>query len=127
MEPILYIIIGIVTGAALGWLLAKATGASAIQAKKEAAQLKYSELEKEFIGYRATVTSQLSTATDRIHAQTEEITDLKRTIYADKGELTALNNQVSTAHADLRAAHNTLRDKEIAIGWVKKYKTSKSR
>lgn len=115
MEFILYIIIGIIIGAALGWLLAKAGSASAIQAKKEAAQLKYSELEKELVGYRATTTSQLSTLTDKIHAKAEEIADLKQTLYADKAELAALNNQLSNAQAEVRAAHTALREKNIAI------------
>lgn len=115
MEFILYIIIGIIIGAALGWLLAKSGSASALQAKKEAAQLKYSELEKELVGYRATATSQLSTLTDRIHAKAEEIAELKQTLYADKAELAALNNQLSTAQAEVRAAHTALREKNIAI------------
>lgn len=115
MELILYIIIGIIIGAALGWLLAKSGSASALQAKKEAAQLKYSELEKELVGYRATATSELSTLTDRIHAKAEEIAELKQTLYADKAELATLNNQLSTAHAELRATHTALREKNIAI------------
>lgn len=115
MEIILYIAIGIIIGAVVGWLLAKSKTASAIQAERDTAQLKYSELEKEFIGYKATATSQLKTATENIDAKNIEIAGLKQAIEANAKELSTLNNQVSTANADLRAANQTVLDKIKAI------------
>lgn len=50
MELILYIAISMLIGVVLGWLLTKAKTASAIQAEKDAAQQKFNELEKEFVG-----------------------------------------------------------------------------
>ena len=119
MENILNIAIGIAVGAVVGWLLAKAKVASAIQAEKDAAQLKYSELEKEFVGYKATTTSQLKSVTDIVEAKTEEITGLNQTIEAKVKEIAALNSQVSTANADLRAANRTLLDKNETIEGIK--------
>jgi len=115
MEIILYIVIGILIGAVLGWLLAKGKSASTIQAEKEAAQLKYTELEKEFVGYKATTTSQLNTATDNVETKTSEIAGLKQTIEANAKEIYSLNNQISTANADLRAANQTILEKNTAI------------
>lgn len=115
MELILYIAIGIAIGAFVGWLFVKAKITSAIQAEKDAAQQKYSELEKEFVGYKASVTTQLKTATDNIDAKATEIAGLKQTIEANAKELSALNNQVSIANADLRAANQTILDKNAAI------------
>ena len=115
MEIIEYIAIGIIIGTVVGWLLAKAKTASAIQAGKDEAQLKYSGLEKEFVGYKATATSQLNTATDNLTAKSKEIADLKQTIEANAKDFTALNSQVSTANADLRAANNTILDKNATI------------
>lgn len=115
MEIILYIAIGIIIGAVVGWLLAKAKTASAIQTEKEAAQLKYTELEKEFVGYKATTSSRLNAATDNVEAKTSEIAGLKQTIEANAKEIYSLNNQVSTANADLRAANQTILDKNTAI------------
>ena len=115
MVIILYIAIGIIIGAVVGWLLVKAKTASAIQIEKDAAQLKYSELEKEFVGYKATATSQLSTATDNLTAKSAAIADLKQTIEANAKEIAVLNGQVSTANADLRAANKTILDKNAAI------------
>jgi uncharacterized membrane-anchored protein YhcB (DUF1043 family) len=69
MELILYIAIGIIIGVIIGWLLASAKTTSATQAEKDAAQQKYNELEKELVGYKATVTSQLKTATENFEAK----------------------------------------------------------
>jgi len=120
MENILNIAIGIAVGAVVGWLLAKAKVASAIQAEKDAAQLKYSELEKEFVGYKATTISQLNSATDIVEAKTAEITGLKQIIDANAKEVAVLNNQVSNADADLRAVDITLLDKNETILGIKK-------
>ncbi len=115
MEIILYVVIGILIGVVVGWLLAKSKTASAIQVEKDTAQLKYSDLEKEFVGYKATTTSQLKTATDNLEAKNIEIVGLKQTIEANSKELSTRNNQVSTANADLRAANQTVLDKIKAI------------
>lgn len=115
MEIGLYIVIGILIGAVVGWLLAKSKTASAIQAEKDTAQLKYSELEKEFVGYKATNASQLKTATENLDAKNTEIASLKQAIETNAKELSTLNNQVSTAKADLRAANQTVLDKIKAI------------
>lgn len=120
MENILNIAIGIAVGAVVGWLLAKAKVASAIQAEKDAAQLKYSELEKEFVGYKATTTSQLNTVTANLDAKSSEIAGLNQTIDAKVNEIFSLNNQVSNANADLRAVDITLLDKNETILGIKK-------
>ena len=119
MENILNIAIGIAVGAVVGWLLAKAKVASAIQAEKDAAQLKYSELEKEFVGYKATTISQLNSAKDIVEAKTAEITGLKQIIDANAKEVAVLNSEVSKANADLRAADRTLLDKNETILGIK--------
>ena len=57
---------------------------------------------------RQHVTSQLQTATENLDARLKEIAGLKQTIQADALELSNLNNQLSTANADLRAANQTI-------------------
>lgn len=115
MEIILYIAIGIFIGSVVGWLFAKAKTTSAIHAEKDAAQQKYSELEKDFVGYKATATSQLQTANENLDTRLKEIAGLKQTIQANTLEVCSLNNQVSTALADLRAANQTIVDKNAAL------------
>jgi DNA recombination protein RmuC len=115
MELILYIVIGILIGAVVGWLIAKAKTISAIQLEKDAAQQKFSELEKEIVGYKATVTSQLQMANENLDSNLKEIAELKQTIKADALTLNNFNNQLSTANADLRAANQTLLDKNASL------------
>ncbi len=119
MEIILYMAIGIIIGAIVGWLFAKAKITSAIQAEKDAAQQKYSELEKDFVGYKATAISQLQTANENLDVRLKEIAGLKQTILADALQLSSLNNQVSTANADLRAANQTIVDKNASLDAAK--------
>jgi DNA recombination protein RmuC len=119
MEVILYIAIGIMIGTAVGWLIVKAKTTTAMQVEKEAAQQKFSVIEKEFVGYKATSTSQLQTANENLDAKLKEIAGLKHTIQADAIELTTLNNQLSTANANLRAANQTLLDKNAALETLK--------
>jgi DNA recombination protein RmuC len=119
MEVILYIAIGILIGAVVGWLIAKAKTTSAMQVEKDAAQQKFVDLEKEFVGYKATVTSQLQTATENLDTRLKEIAGLKQTIQADALELNNLNNQLSTSNADLRAANQTILDKNAALEAIK--------
>ncbi|MGE5355621.1 MAG: DNA recombination protein RmuC [Deltaproteobacteria bacterium] len=119
MEQIIYVAAGIFIGAILGWLIAKAITTPVIQAEKDAAQQKYSELEKEFVGYKATSTSQMQTANKNLDARLNEIAGLKQTNQADAIELSRLNNQLSIANADLRAANQTILDKNAASDALK--------
>jgi len=116
---LIYIVIGIIIGAVVGWLFAKAKTTSTIQVEKDTAQQKFVELEKEFVGYKATVTSQLQTATENVDTRLKEITGLKQTIQADALQLNNLNNQLSTSNADLRAANQTILDKNAALEAIK--------
>ncbi len=119
MEIVLYIAIGILIGAVVVWLIAKAKTTTAMQLEKDTAQQKFVELEKEFVGYKATATSQLQMTNDNVEARLIEIAGLKQTIQADALELNTLNNQLSTANADLRAANQTILDKNAAIEAIK--------
>ena len=119
MEAILYIAIGILIGAVVGWLIAKAKTTSAMQGEKDAAQQKFVDLEKEFIGYKATATSQLQTANENVEAWLIEIAGLKQISQTNALEINNLNNQLSTANADLRAANQTILDKNAALDAIK--------
>ena len=119
METILYIAIGIIIGAALGWLFAKAKTTSARQIEIDAAQQKYSELEKEYVGYKAMVTSQLQTANVNLDERLNKIAELKQIVQTDALELSSLNTKISTANADLRAANQTIVDKNAVIESIK--------
>jgi DNA recombination protein RmuC len=120
MEMALYILIGIIIGALIGWLIAKGKATVAIQTERDAAQQKYSALEKELVGYKATATLQLETANKNLAERLIENGELKQVIQARVSELALLNNQFSTANADLRAANQTINDKKVEIDALRK-------
>jgi DNA recombination protein RmuC len=111
MELILYLAIAVIIGAIVGWLLAKAKTTSAIQAEKDRAQQQYIQLDKEFVGYKATTSSQLQTNKDILDEKLKEVAALKDIIHANELDISSLNKQVSAATADLRAANKTILDK----------------
>ena len=119
MEVILYIAIGIIIGTVVGSLIVKAKTSTAMQVEKDAAQQKFVELEKEFVGYKATGSSQLQTASENLDAKLKDITELKQTIQDDALVLSTINNQLSSANADLRAANQTILDKNAALETLK--------
>lgn len=111
MEIIGFIILGIALGAAIGWFIGKSTATKSLQTEKDNAQLKFSELEKEFVAYKATSTSQLQTAAANIESKETELDRSKETIKNMATDQTALNNQLSTANANLNASNQTISDK----------------
>ena len=59
MEIILYITLGIILGALFGWLLAKANSSKETQSNKDIAVQKFNELEKIYVGMKATTDTQI--------------------------------------------------------------------
>ena len=119
METTLYIVMSVIAGAAFGWLLARAKAASALQSERNAAQEKYATLEKDFVGYKATASSELKGAKDYLDAKTTEIASLKEVIEGNLKKLSDLNNQVSTANADLKAARQTISEKNTDMDSIR--------
>lgn len=79
METVFYILVGVAIGAIIGFLIAKANRGTTGQAEKDAAQQKYSDLEKESVAYKATATAQLQTANDNLSLKDKEINPFRRT------------------------------------------------
>lgn len=119
METILYIIVGILIGSILGWLAGKAKSASALQSEKDAAQQKYGELEKEFVAYKATSTSQLHTANENLADKQNEIAAIKQQLQESASRLSTINGQLSTANANLGAANQTIAEKNQDLDALK--------
>ena len=116
---ILFVAIGITVGVLIGWLLAKTKLNASIQTEKENAQLKLNELEKEYVAYSATATSQLQTSNENLTVKQNEKDALNQSFKELTTELTALNNQFSTVTANLQAASQTIIDKNKEIETLK--------
>ena len=120
MEIAIYIILGIIVGAVIGWLFANSKKTAGVQSEKDAAQQKYNDLDKEFVAHKATSSSELQSAKqDIIDLQKEKIA-LEETVKEKAKELTDANSQLATSNANLSASNQTIIDKNAEIEAYKK-------
>src|SRR5579863_5752185 len=119
MEILVYILIGIVIGAIAGWLFAHARINSSIQLVKDDALQRFNDLEKEYVGYKATTISQLQIAEDNLKEKIKEIADFKETIKSANSEISDLNTELSTVTANLKAGNQTISEKNKDLEAVK--------
>ncbi len=96
---ILFISIGIASGLLIGWLFAKTKFNAASQIEKDTAQQKITEIDKEFITYKATATAQLHAAFDNLSEKQQEINSLKEEVKSTKAEFDSCNKQLATSIA----------------------------
>jgi DNA recombination protein RmuC len=121
MELGMYIVLSLIIGVFIGWLIAKTTASTAMQADKTAAIQKYGELEREFTSHKATVTEQLQNANTNAAEKTREINGLKEDIQKILAEKIALSNQLSTANANLKTATDNSAEKTGEINALKQF------
>lgn len=120
MEIAIYIILGIIVGTLIGWLFANSKKAAAEQSEKDAAQQKYNDLDKEFVAFKATSSSEL-------HSANQDILDLQKTkntleekIIENSNELTSVKGTLATTSANLVASNKTILEKNSEIEILKK-------
>jgi DNA recombination protein RmuC len=111
MDSILYLLTGLAIGIIIGWLFGKSNSRDAWERKTATIQQQYTELEKEFVGYRATQTAELSNAAQQLQTKTRELAALQQSLRESQQQLTASEALLSGANADLRAAQQMLQDK----------------
>ncbi len=116
---ILYILIGLVAGAIIGWFVAKSKNISVFQNEKEIAQQKYNTLENEFVAYKATSIAQLQTAKENAEEKQKDINSLKTNLQENASAFQNSNNQLSTVSANLQASNQTVIDKNKEIESLK--------
>lgn len=119
METLIYILLGIVIGIVVGYLIAKAKSSSSLQTEKEESLKKYTELDREFVSYKATASNQLKVAADFAEKNENEIIALKDLIEESANQLNDLKNQFATASANLVAANKTIIEKNKEIESIK--------
>jgi uncharacterized membrane-anchored protein YhcB (DUF1043 family) len=107
MEIGMYLIVGICIGAIIGWLWSKSKN----EQEKVAAQAKLNELEKDFVGYKATTTAQQKTAEDQLHEKQIELEKQKEEFKILKLEHSQSNEQLASAKANIEAKSNSALEK----------------
>lgn len=120
METIFYISIGVLIGSLIGWLLSRFWVNTSIQNERQLAQSKYVELEKDYVGYKATAITQLQALREVLTEKESGIRSLNETLNAKISELNEIKNKVATATANLQAANNTVVDKNKEIDSLNK-------
>ena len=123
-EIIIYILFALVIGIVITWLLTNANFNKKLQSAKDAAQIQYGFIEKEYVGFKATADTQLAAASKTEQQLKEDITALNQSIELKQNESKALNNQLATATANHQAANDTLITKGQEIELFKKEVTA---
>lgn len=119
MEMIIYLIGGIILGVFIGWLLGKSNGRNEWEKKNALIQQQYVELEKEFVGYRATQISQLSNVQQQLQAKSDELTALQDSAKVSRDQLAESGILIAGANADLRAVNQLVQEKHKEIESLK--------
>ena len=120
IPTIIYIILSLAIGLVITWLWSKAYFGKQLQITKDAAQVQYANLEKEYVGYKAVAETQLAAATQTEQKLKGDFTTLIQSIEQKQNENKALNNQLATVTANHQAANDTLVNKNQEIDQLKK-------
>lgn len=115
MEIVIFILVGVFIGTALGWVIGNSRSTSAIQMERENAQRQYAELEKEYFGYRATAELQLKTAFDTIDEKAQVIDRMNQTNQGLINEIREKHEQLTVVRAEFTAIEKIKLDKENTL------------
>jgi len=119
MEVAFYIFSGIVIGVIIGWLFANIRSNAANQKDRETSQNKVSECEKEYFGYKATMTSQIQALDERLKEKQFENEKLSEGIKEKATTLSDTNEKLFTSNANLQASQQTISEKVLEIASLK--------
>lgn len=119
MGTIAYIGLGLILGVIIGWFISKSSSGHTLQSEKETARINYSELEKQFVAYKATSIAQDQSVAAQLLEKERAIEDFKEELKKYREELSDTNNQLSNSNANLNAARETLADKIKEVAQIK--------
>lgn len=117
---ILYIIIGLILGLIVGWLIANSKKNAKFQQERDLTSKKYIDLDKEFVAYKATLSSELSTANKTNIDFLSEVSRLNSLLKESSQELIDSNNKLSVSSAHLLASGKTIQEKNLDLENIKK-------
>lgn len=112
MTIILYIIVGMLAGIAIGWLLATAKANTEGQLKQEAAREQVQQLAQELEVYKATSLAEYRVLQDKHALQEQENKALQEAATTHTQELLQVHNECATAEAQLSAAKQTIAEQD---------------
>jgi DNA recombination protein RmuC len=111
MDMILYLIAAAI-GLLIGWLLGRNNSRKEWEQKNATIQQQFVELEKEFVGYRAAQTEQLSHAQQQVEDKAGELIALQQLLKESQAQLAESGALLAGSKADLRAAIQVVQEKQ---------------
>ncbi|MBY0380259.1 MAG: DNA recombination protein RmuC, partial [Burkholderiales bacterium] len=111
MEIFIYVLVGFILGSIIGWQIVKAKLYGNFQAEKLSLQHIYTQLEKEFIEYKATSSEQLRTTNINLNNKTIENDAINETVNKKSDQIISLNTELATLTVTLEANAMTLNEK----------------
>lgn len=108
MEPILFVITGIIVGSLIGWLMSRSGMAAAIQKEKDSCQEKFVQLELESTKQKAQLEADIRSAGERINERNENIQNLSQELKIEKSEHSETKEKLATVRANFEALEDKL-------------------
>ena len=109
------ILLGILIGLAFGYFITKARVKTEIQTERETAQEKFTDLDKQFVAYKAKASEQLETATNQLNKKQQENSNLSDDISKKSDELLLLNRELATVTANSDSSKQAIEDRNSEI------------
>ena len=103
----------------LGWLFANSKKDSKSRKEKDLADQKYIDLDKEFVAYKATSSSELLVANKTNMDFLTEVNRLNLVLKENSQELNISNNKLSVSDANLVASNKTIEEKNLDLNNIK--------
>ena len=119
MDMLLYLLLGLAVGTLIGLLIGKSIGRTEWEKKSGLIRQQYGELEKEFVGYRATHEAQFDNIQQLLETKVAELTASQQAVKESQTQLAESSVLFSSAKADLRAVNQLLQDKQKDVEVVK--------
>lgn len=119
MEIAFYLIIGIASGTAIGWLIGKSRNAGILQETKDEAQSRFTELDKDFATYKASVSGEVeSLKKEKATLETDLKTSEKR-LENKTEDLGHKESQLATVNAEFSASEKALEAEKVEVRILK--------
>lgn len=120
MEIFLYISAGIILGLFIGWLISKAQASTILAKEKALATEKFSNLEKEYIEYKATQSAQMHSIQTQLDNTKGELNDHSQKYNEQNKVNEGLNQSLVETAAELKAVQQNLTAKIVELEESKK-------
>jgi len=111
MDPILYILIGVITGGIIAWLIARNYATSLNRKEQDNSLRLYTELEKDYVAYKAVTTTENAGLKSEIDAKLKDIERLQLANENKSAEADELKTRLAGALAKIAANEQSMLEK----------------